>query len=555
MMEKRLIELLCSNETGLAEKIRTENRVSGSSVSAYAFIIASLKILFPGIKEGELRECIRDAYRDGELDVILLNSHRKEVLVFDFKNTGDLDYNSTKIYCDNLKDQLLNGNKFDGVFRPEQILEAHSHIRNNKWKLVVYIVRGKPVDQARKEQNAERLQRFVSSNAAIARFHILDLNSLVEESIGTHHAQSDYEWQIEAKYNNGAKRGQGNTIQISSGGGQCSAVFLLLSLKDIVSLQDFYKRNGYDLFDLNVRDFQKKKNLSKRISKSISDIPEIFFELHNGITFTCSKITTEADGFRYSILNPQIINGCQTVSSIYELYQSDLANENLSKCFVLCKFYAIGSKEIIEKVCESTNTQVKINVWDLRSNDRIQKVIEKVFKLNGVNYKRKMGGISSRGTLYMTRLAQWVYSAKFDGATDAKNKKNQLFDKMIKEPVYKKLFLQTSPEELESIYRIGKHVSDRITEMAETRTFEKHASFHFVASIYHCFRVIDAGAEPLTPVYLRDRFKKTRKTIKLVIAQLNRKYRSESKKKYCNNFNYIFTKDQDTWPKIKASLK
>ena len=52
------------------------------------------------------------------------------------------------------------------------------------------------------------------------------------------------------------------------------------------------------------------------------DHPEIFYYYNNGITITCEKFLKE--GNKLKLTKPQIINGAQTVCSIYDAYEETL---------------------------------------------------------------------------------------------------------------------------------------------------------------------------------------------------------------------------------------
>ena len=122
-----------------------------------------------------------------------------------------------------------------------------------------------------------------------------------------------------------------------------------------VNLDDF-DQNNRDLYSSNVRDFQNNKKISSKIIKTITDKPSVFYKYHNGITFSAKKIE-KLQGLKFKITNPQIINGCQTVNSIYQEFKTDLNNTNLINASILCRVYELTDPSSVERVCEANNTQ------------------------------------------------------------------------------------------------------------------------------------------------------------------------------------------------------
>lgn len=130
----------------------------------------------------------------------------------------------------------------------------------------------------------------------------------------------------------------------------CEAVELLKLLsKDDASLRR-------SLFNSNVRDYLGNRGgVNSEIEITIKDDPEMFLMCNNGITIVCSDFLQIKDKL-VSIDNPQIVNGCQTCTTIY--FQKD--TPSLSKVQVLVKLICTEDNAITNKVVRGTNKQNQV---------------------------------------------------------------------------------------------------------------------------------------------------------------------------------------------------
>ena len=111
--------------------------------------------------------------------------------------------------------------------------------------------------------------------------------------------------------------------------------------------------------------------------------------LNNGITITAKGISVdEANSgkrFLFTVDDYQIVNGGQTIRSIYEFFENEKENtdvlHNLNETYVLLRFFKISEEEKLKnRIAEYTNSQNAISSADLKSVDAIQIHIEKYFK-------------------------------------------------------------------------------------------------------------------------------------------------------------------------------
>lgn len=106
------------------------------------------------------------------------------------------------------------------------------------------------------------------------------------------------------------------------------------------------------LFNDNVRDYQGENAVNSEIFETISDSPDEFVLLNNGITIVCNKFLPR--NRMLTIDNPQIVNGCQTSNVLYLASQTGLA---LDKITIVLKVISTDDLELSNKVVRGTNRQ------------------------------------------------------------------------------------------------------------------------------------------------------------------------------------------------------
>ncbi|MDI9348625.1 MAG: AIPR family protein [Candidatus Symbiobacter sp.] len=158
------------------------------------------------------------------------------------------------------------------------------------------------------------------------------------------------------------------------------------------------------LLDRNIRRFLgfKKNIVNTGIKETLIKEPQNFYYYNNGITIICNemdynKYQDNSHGVRLKNIN--IINGGQTCSTILSVETELKAQgQELSKdASVLVRIYKLSSEErddIVSRITLATNSQNPVDLKDLRSNDKIQKMIEENLKQFGYKYLRSRSGDS-----------------------------------------------------------------------------------------------------------------------------------------------------------------
>lgn len=163
---------------------------------------------------------------------------------------------------------------------------------------------------------------------------------------------------------------------------------------------------GSKLFSLNVRFALGSNKRIKNIWESlVNPLDSQYFWLYNnGLTILCDDFKLK-EPQKLSITNPQVVNGCQTVTAFKKKlgYYSD-------KPSVLARIIKAPSNDEGKKqatlIAEKTNSQNPVLSRDLRSNDAVQAKLRKAFEQLDPPwfYERKRG---EWGTLNNTDKAKF----------------------------------------------------------------------------------------------------------------------------------------------------
>lgn len=153
------------------------------------------------------------------------------------------------------------------------------------------------------------------------------------------------------------------------------------------------------LFNRNVRDYLGDQgNVNCEIKNTIANEPEMFLMCNNGITIVCSDFLQIKDKL-VSIDNPQIVNGCQTSSTLF--VQKD--NPSLSKVQVLVKLICTEDGTVTNKIVRGTNKQNQVLEESFESTRPFHQEIEQFFEakddVNKLYYERRNKQYSSIPTI------------------------------------------------------------------------------------------------------------------------------------------------------------
>jgi hypothetical protein len=185
-------------------------------------------------------------------------------------------------------------------------------------------------------------------------------------------------------------------IEFDTGG--VRSVLCTAKGSDLAQLAQIEPRDA--IFDANVRG---NLGLGGQVNKSIystatnAERSDSFWYMNNGITMVCDSLSMvrDPDAPKVRVENVQIINGCQTTSSLRSAFEDGELKDNVK---VQIKIYESKDFNFVNNVVIATNNQNSIGSRDLHANDEIQHLIQrKISEDFGLFYERKRGEAKSAG--------------------------------------------------------------------------------------------------------------------------------------------------------------
>lgn len=144
-----------------------------------------------------------------------------------------------------------------------------------------------------------------------------------------------------------------------------------------------------NFFESNVRDYQGRNVVNKSIADTLAnENKEDFWWLNNGVTILAEKITPITTK-ELVLLNPEIVNGLQTSTEIFNYFSDNVALLENEKRNILVRIIVPDGEESRDNIIFATNNQTNIPKSSLRVTDTIHLQIEMYFKSRGLYYDRR----------------------------------------------------------------------------------------------------------------------------------------------------------------------
>lgn len=163
------------------------------------------------------------------------------------------------------------------------------------------------------------------------------------------------------------------------------------AILEIGPLLECVEEHSMDLFDSNVRASLSKSKINDAIRQSTETArgQKRFVHKNNGLVITCANFTYASETQRLVTLQgAQVINGCQTLNTIYNCYKDkgdegkEELRDNLRIFAKVISTDAIPGKDFIEEVIIASNNQNPMKSRNLKSNAREQRLLQYEFALD-----------------------------------------------------------------------------------------------------------------------------------------------------------------------------
>lgn len=201
-------------------------------------------------------------------------------------------------------------------------------------------------------------------------------------------------------------------------------------MASLINNNDEFKSH---LTEGNIRFFLgEDKKMNKSIIETASDTEksENFWAMNNGLTMVGDNIEPLGNN-EYTILNPQVVNGCQTIHCLYHVY--DEVGKVPDKLKVFVKLVNTDRIEVQTDIISATNSQNPVKAASLKANDSIQRNIEKHLKDSNIYYERwenfyKRQGYIGNKVIGLLKMAQIIHTVVNKNAVEAANDTSKLFE-------------------------------------------------------------------------------------------------------------------------------
>lgn len=453
----------------LVESIKNEQGYTNHSMAFAHWYLDN----YLHLNEQEIAEAIIDGNGDNGIDAIVIPESSEELMVFQFKfPESDQKLNKEISQADILK--TLNG--FNIL-----ISQNKNEKSNNKFLQFQELLTEKPIYKFK--------LFFVSFNKGIV----------------------DNEYQVET-FSNKFSDDTGNTLEwfdINKQG--ISNLYEKINRKNSIEvnipykiLQQAYRINDIDsyigvinasaliqsiedkllvIFDENIRLFESDSKVNEGIKKTASTSDsDMFYFYNNGIVFICDEANNSPNSLTVNLKGASIVNGCQTVNSLANLYKQGSLKEDVS---VLARIIKISDYDERAQITEYLNSQTPIKDSYFISNHTIVRDLQSSLlshnyflerQINERSYKESFGQTisSSYKTISLEDTIQYYTGYWIDDmAATAKRGKSALFNKNQIEDVLKNI----NSEKVIEAYEMYESISKTITQYRKMRRNESNEEF------------------------------------------------------------------------------
>lgn len=436
----------------------------------------------------EIAECIVDGKDDYGIDAIICDEESSKLTVFQFKYPNSTDQLNKEIkQADILK--TLNGfdilrgkqnisgenirfeefkNRLKGIFIEEfeiVFVSFNDGIVNNKNIVEEY------QKNFQRESGSTMIIEYIDKKVISNLFEKLTRTTTVKASVPYKFCQQAY-----------------STNDINSYVGFLNGFDLVESIKDQM----------LTIFDENIRLLEEKSSVNDqiRITASDDERSNMFYFYNNGIVFICDKATNSPNSLKLNLEGASIVNGCQTVNSLYKVYNDGTLKDDVSLLF---RVIEISDYDERSQITSYLNTQNSIKGSYFVANHSIIRDLQEDLLKNGYylerqknerKYKTTFGEQidSSFITIKLEDMVQYYSGYWVDELSAvAKRGKGLLFDTNNINEILKEI---TSEKIIES-FEMYNNISRIITKYRKVRRNENNNDF----SLYMNYEQKDLLAE------------------------------------------------------------
>ncbi|OSZ78397.1 hypothetical protein CAP35_09110 [Chitinophagaceae bacterium IBVUCB1] len=266
-------------------------------------------------------------------------------------------------------------NTFDRAIEDEDYkIYLHMYVTNNKSNTAI--------DNLFSQFNINENGNKISS--AIVRSEIFYLDKIYDLYYGkAFEEQKKFQFELSTINKGTILRVLPNEYKLE---GMSPAHYIMTPLSVIYRMYSSAQQKGYPLFEENIREYLGRSPINNGIMRTLrsEEDRKNFFYYNNGITIICEKAESDTGtAFKLNISQPQVVNGCQTVNTIYEVLndyaKKDIAliDKEFGSVYVMVKVLIFNTQVSTKKpnfykdIVRFTNSQNAINEKAFASDKEI----------------------------------------------------------------------------------------------------------------------------------------------------------------------------------------
>jgi hypothetical protein len=158
------------------------------------------------------------------------------------------------------------------------------------------------------------------------------------------------------------------------------------------TIAELFDKHGNAILEANVRNYLGNVEINQEIERTASDptIASRFWFFNNGISLVCAQYSfrSQADTSRVRLVNAQIVNGCQTVHSLWHAFKNGTLRDDVE---VLVRIIEQPDPEFVPLVTRYNNSQNAVRSADLVGRDPIQIRLKSELDALGYYYETRRG--------------------------------------------------------------------------------------------------------------------------------------------------------------------
>ncbi|MEX0723910.1 MAG: AIPR family protein [Gracilimonas sp.] len=455
-----------------------------------AYLYYAYSVLFDTeINDAEIEQDIVDGGDDKQIDIIRIeeNTNSATIHLLQIKNSKKFSGGVIVKMRDGLnwifikdKEKYTTLKNPDFVAKIGEIRRLVTEYGYNRIDLKIYFINNGDKNRASDDFNKEiktTIEDYIRDFNNID-FDVFGVNEIIEEEYKRDQSKRKINADIEIFYDVNMRS------FMEFGSNEIRSAICTIKGSDLAKLVE---KNKETIFEENVRVFLgTRRQVNKDIFETATD-PEqssFFWFYNNGITVTCDEfevIPRSAVPAFIRIKGIQIVNGCQTSTSLLKAYQEESLEDNVH---LLLKVFETKDSQFVDRITLTTNNQNAVKNRDLRSNDIKQRDLEKLVEDRGFYYERKpkqhknISGENSKKIISNEKMGQAYLAIAMNSPAKAMSGKSKLWSQYY-DQVY-----TSNIELLICSYYIYKWVSERNKKLKKGSTDEyvlaisKYGVFH-----------------------------------------------------------------------------